>query len=240
MQVRIHIHFAVAADRSRNEGAVALFTTWLAFIAALALPGSEITDAGSFLVSAVVGLAIVLAGFAAASRVRPIQARSNRDRAQYAAFALTLGIVGGLANLFANYAIASRDPVLEQLLVSRFATLGPLVGLVAAPITEEVTVRLFLMSGLAWLVSHVTKTRSLAFGIAVVGASLVFAALHLDRPMPADASLATLYRAALMVKYTVISTLLGWAFWRLGLPYAILCHATTNATHMVIEPMVFG
>ena len=57
--------------------------------------------------------------------------------------------------------------------------------------------------------------------------------------MPAGGNLATLYQSALMVKYTTISTLLGWAFWRWGLPYAILAHAAANGAHLLIEPLGF-
>lgn len=207
---------------------------------ALILPGTEIADGGSFLIAVVVGFAIVFVGFAAASRVRPIEPRSISERAWAAIWAVVLGAVLGLANLVGNYAIASLDPAIKLLLEERFATLPLLTGLVAAPVTEEIMMRLFFMSSLAWLVSQVTRRRSFVFLIALVIASVVFAALHLDRPMPEEASLATLYRTALMVKYTSISGMLGWAFWRWGLPYAILCHAMANAAHVAIEPLVFG
>ena len=73
-------------------------------------PGTEITDATSFFVAAAIGFAVVLTGFAAASRVRPIRTRTNRDRAMYAVSAGALGVVVGLANLLGNLAIASLDP----------------------------------------------------------------------------------------------------------------------------------
>ena len=82
---------------------------------------------------------------------------------------LTLLVAGGRrgarsGNLGANWMIAEADPRIRALLVERLATLAPLVGLVASPILEEVAVRLFLMSGMAWVVSRVTARRGLTFG----------------------------------------------------------------------------
>ena len=75
--------------------------------------------------------------------------------------------------------------------------------------------------------------------IALIASSLVFASLHLGRPFPGDQSVATFYRASLMTKYTLAGLPMGWLFWRWGLPYAIVCHAMVNATHIVLERFVF-
>jgi hypothetical protein len=75
--------------------------------------------------------------------------------------------------------------------------------------------------------------------LALVTSAVFFASLHLFRPLPLDPALATYYRAALMAKYTVAGAVLGWVFWRWGLPYAILCHALVNATHTALEQFVF-
>jgi membrane protease YdiL (CAAX protease family) len=118
-------------------------------------------------------------------------------------------------------------------------TLAPLTGLVAAPIHEEVGLRLFLMSVLAWVASRFTKHTELPFAIALIGSAFIFALLHLDRPMPDDPALARSYRAALVTKYTFAGLPLGWIFWRWGLPYAILCHIAANAAHLAIQQGLF-
>jgi membrane protease YdiL (CAAX protease family) len=43
----------------------------------------------------------------------------------------------------------------------------------------------------------------------------------------------------LVTKYTLASLPLGWIFWRWGLPYAILCHSMVNATHLLLQPILF-
>jgi membrane protease YdiL (CAAX protease family) len=145
----------------------------------------------------------------------------------------------GLANLGANWLIAAANPALRALLVERMTGLAPLIGVVAAPLVEEVAVRLFLMSAIAWLVSRATGRASLAFVVALAGSSLVFALLHLARPVPGDQALANFYRAALIAKYTLAGLPLGWVFWRSGLPYAIVCHVAANAAHLAVQSRVF-
>jgi membrane protease YdiL (CAAX protease family) len=142
-------------------------------------------------------------------------------------------------NLAGNWAIAAADPRLRALLVQRFSRIQHLNALVAAPLLEEIAVRLFFMSVMAWVISRFTPRAGLVFAFALVGSSCFFALLHLDRPMPDDVMLAYYYRVALLGKYTLAGMPLAWIFWRWGLPYAILCHATVNAVHIALEEVVF-
>jgi hypothetical protein len=223
---------------SRKESAVALAAAWLAFMSAV-LAGGEVNDVASFAVAGAIGAALVFLGFAAASRCRPLARRSNPQRARLALLSLAAGTALGLANLAANWMIAAAEPRLRALLAERIATLDPLEAVVASPILEEIAVRLFFMSVLAWVVVRFTKRPTLAFAIALIGSASLFALLHLARPFPGDPALATYYRAALMTKYTLAGVPFGWVFWRWGLPYAILCHAAGNAAHLVLQGQVF-
>jgi len=210
---------------------------WLAFMAGL-IAGGEVDDFASVAIGAAIGAALVVVGFAAASRTR-VLSEAGSNRARLVALSVAAGVALGVANLGANWLIASSHPSLRELLVRRFATLPPIVGIVAAPLTEEVSVRLFLMSAIAWIVSRATGNRTAIFAIALIASSVVFASLHLGRPFPGDQSVATFYRASLMTKYTLAGLPMGWLFWRWGLPYAIVCHAMVNATHIVLERFVF-
>ncbi len=164
---------------------------------------------------------------------------SPPSRARLALLSLAAGTGLGVANLAANKAIAAMDPGLRALMVERMATLAPLEGLIASPLIEEIAVRLFLMSAIAWIVFRVTKRATLAFAIALVGSALFFALLHLDRPVPDKPALANYYRAALVTKYTLAGLPLGWIFWRWGLPYAILCHIAAYAAHLALQDNLF-
>ena len=220
------------------ERAIAPAAAWLAFMTGL-IAGGDVVDSASFTVGAVSGALFVLVGFAAAWRTRTLHRDASSHPVRLAAVSLGIGVAFGLANLAANRAIASAHPELRELLLQRFAALGPLVAVIAAPLTEEVTVRLFLMSAIAWVVSRFTKNPSAVFAIALLGSSLVFAVLHLGRPFPGDPAVARFYRAALLTKYTLAGLPMGWLYWRRGLPYAIACHAAVNATHLVVQRFVF-
>jgi membrane protease YdiL (CAAX protease family) len=225
-------------DRPRGEAALAVTAAWVAFMAGM-LVGGEVVDLASFAIAGASGAALVWLGFAAASRCRTLPAGPHLHPARLVPLSLAAGAGVGLANLAANRAIAAADPSVRVLLAERFVTIAPLDAVFVAPVVEEVAVRLFLLSAIAWAVSRFTKRPRLAFAVALVGSAFVFALLHLDRPMPADPVLASYYRAALVAKYTVLALPLGWIFWRWGLPYAVLCHAAINAAHFVLQDVLF-
>lgn len=216
----------------------AIAAAWLAFMAGL-LIGGEIGDPVSFVIGAVAGFGLVLVGFSAAWSQRPLPRGDQSQRVRLALGAVGVGVAFGVANLAANWLIAQRDPAIHAVLAERMATLQPVVGIVAAPLVEEVTVRLFLMSVIAWVAFRLTKRDGVAFVIGLLGSSLVFAVLHLGRPFPGDPALANYYRTTLLVKYTIAGLPLGWVFWRWGLPYSILCHAAANAAHLALQRNVF-
>ena len=203
--------------------------------------GDDVDGVTSLVFAGVIGAVLVVLGFAAASRCRILTQRSNTQRVRLHVLTLAVGAGVGLVNLAANWGIAEADPALRTLLAERMARLAPRPWetLFAGPITEEVAFRLFVMSGIAWLVYRATKSARVAFVVALIGSAVVFAFPHLERPMPDDPMLADVYRAALLTKYTLLGVPLGWVFWRWGLPYAILCHSAANATHMVLESVVF-
>jgi membrane protease YdiL (CAAX protease family) len=225
-------------DRPRREAALAVGAAWLAFMAGLIAIG-EVSEVISFVIGGVSAAVVVWLGFAAASRCRTLPEHSNAHRARLGLLSLAAGAGLGIANRAANWMIAAVDPAIRASLAERFETVPLPKALFVAPVVEEIVVRLFLLSALAWIAYRVTRRPGLAFAVALVSSALFFAALHLDRPMPADPVVADYYRAALMAKYTVLALPLGLIFWRWGLPYAILCHATINATYFALQALFF-
>ena len=229
----------VVVDRPAREAALALSAAWLAFLGGqLPAPG-EAADPAALLIVAVVGAAIVVVGFAAASRCRPLPRRAPAQRLRPLLLALALGAAAGLGNLAANAGLASLDPGIRAVLVERFARLDAVSAIVRAPLIEEVALRLFVMSSVAWLVARFTASSNRVFWISALLSAVVFARLHLDRAYPLDPAVAWLYAGGLVLKYTLAGLVQSWAFWRWGLPYAIVCHAAVNATHCILEPVVF-
>jgi hypothetical protein len=62
----------------------------------------------------------------------------------------------------------------------------------------------------------------------------IFGVAHLLRP-----TIGLVHATGVALKHTVAGVLLGWVFWRLGLPYAIVCHAAANAVHRYAWPPLF-
>lgn len=237
MRERRHPLDAVV-DRPRNEAALAVAGAWLAFMAGLVV-GGEVADPVSFVMAGAGGAALVWLGFAAASHCRPLPARSGGQRGRLAFLSVAVGAGLGLANLAANWMIAGMDPRVRTAMIERVRSMKPEDAVVASPIVEEVVIRLFLMSAIAWVVLRFTTRAGLAVALALVGSAFLVALPHLSRPFPADAVLANSYRAALLAKYTLAGVMLGWIYWRWGLPYSILCHAAANAAHLALQERLF-
>ena len=218
--------------------ALALGGTWLAFMVGVFL-GGDIEDVATFGVAAACGAALVALGFAAAWRRRALSQRSAAERVFLIVLAIGVGAALGLANLAANWMIASSDPAIRAALTERFAALPALNAVLASPLVEEISIRLFLMSVIAWGIFRFTGREGLAFVVALLASAVFFSILHLGRPLPIDPGLANFYRIALFAKYTAAGVALGWVFWRWGLPYAILCHIAANAVHFALQSRVF-
>lgn len=216
----------------------AIAATWLAWMAGVLIRTGS-SDFASLAIAAVLGAALICVGFMAASRTRRLASVPRTRVPLLAALAISIGAAMGLGNLAANWLIAQAHPVLDALLERRVTTLDPWIAIVGAPIVEEIALRLFLLSALVWILMRVTRRAGLAFAVALVLSSVLFALLHLARPMPESTALANFYRVALVIKYTLTALPLGWLFWRWGLPYAILGHAAGNAAHLVAQRFVF-
>jgi membrane protease YdiL (CAAX protease family) len=86
----------------------------------------------------------------------------------------------------------------------------------------------------AWAL-QITDNRRAIFYVALGLSSLIFGLAHIayggvDSP---------LYAIGVAVKSGAAGMLLGWVFWRRGLPYSIVCHCAANAIHLVLMPLLF-
>jgi membrane protease YdiL (CAAX protease family) len=150
------------------------------------------------------------------------------------ALSLIIGSTLGLANLIANYSVASLHAPTYVRMTGMYARASAWSGVFATPLLEEIGFRLFLMGGIAWLLSRSTEDRRTVFLVALGVSALVFALLHLLRP-PAGLLDATV----VVLKAGAAGLVLGWVFWRWGLPYSIACHGATNGIHLLVMPVFF-
>lgn len=112
-----------------------------------------------------------------------------------------------------------------------------LVGLLASfegGITEEILLRLFVMSVIVWLLLRVAPRGALVFWAANVAASVLFGLGHL----PATAALipiTPLVVVRAVVLNGAIGVVAGWLFWRRGLESAMIAHfAGDIVLHVVL------
>jgi membrane protease YdiL (CAAX protease family) len=188
------------ADRSPGQAALAVGACLFGWMVALPFTEPEPVDFLYMLNGLLIGTALIVAGFAAAPRLRPLPAKQGAERARAALLAVGSGAAFGLLNLAVNLGTAAVHPELERLLRERFVTISPWTSVFAAPILEEIAYRLVFLSVLAWIVARFVKEQRTVFLIAMGATAFVFGAMHLDRPMPDQASLALLYGTVIVLK----------------------------------------
>jgi membrane protease YdiL (CAAX protease family) len=218
--------------RQLNQDLMAAGVLAAAAFLALYFPNRD--DASGAIVGAVLAFSASVIGFAAVARVRPLPRRPLRQQARLMGLSLIIGSALGLTNLVANYSVASLDSHAHVRMSGMYARASAWSGVFANPLLEEIGFRLFLMGGIAWLLSRSTDDRRSVFFVALAVSALVFGPLHLLRP-PAGLLDATV----VVLKAGAAGLLLGWVFWRWGLPYSIVCHGTTNAIHLLAVPLFF-
>jgi hypothetical protein len=113
---------------------------------------------------------------------------------------------------------------------------------ISAGITEEVLIRLFLLSMLAWLgsrVSHTVEGRptKTVLWIANILSAIVFGLLHL--PLASRLGLLTPLMAVRTIALnSLVGLAFGWLYWTYGLGSAMIAHFSTDIVLHVITPII--
>lgn len=218
--------------RKMSQGLTTAGALAVAAFVALYFPNRD--DTGGAIFGAAFAFCASVIGLAAVGRVRPLTRRPLKEQGRLMGLSLIIGSALGLANLIANYSVASLDSSTYVRMSGMYARASAWSGVFANPLLEEIGFRLFLMGGIAWLLSRSTDDRRTVFLVALGVSALVFAPLHLLRP-PAGLLDATV----VVLKAGAAGLLLGWVFWRWGLPYSIACHGATNGVHLLVMPVFF-
>ena len=192
-------------------------------------------DGSGAILGGLSALVAVPLGLAAAAKYRILPKRTVADHLRFAARAFALGIGLGTANLAVNYGMAVLDPAIRDQMVTRWARFDPWSIVVSGPIMEEIAYRLVMLSVLAWIVARFTEDRRTIFYTALGLSSLIFGVAHIWYGGVDSA----VYQVGMALKSSGGGLLLGWVFWRGGLPYSILCHCAANGIHLVLMPLLF-
>ena len=182
--------------------------------------------------SAAIGVAIV---WVPATALRALPKRSPLQLARLVFLSLSLGAGLGVMNLLVNYGMGALAPEIHEQMITRWAKFSPWSVMVSGPIMEEIAFRLVGLSGLAWIVARFTSDRGRIFQVALAVSSLLFGVAHIFYGGVAH----PVYMIGMAAKSGAAGLLLGWIFWRWGLPYSSVCHCAANAVHLVLMPMFF-
>ena len=152
-------------------------------------------------------------------------------------------LLGGLlALLAAVLVVALLDPLLPTPRGDTPPAPTPLQGFFASfygSIAEELQLRLFLMSLLAWLLARAGLARDRAVPLAIIGAAIVFGAGHL--PTAAQVwPLDTLVVTRTILANALPGLVFGALFWRRGLECAMAAHFLADIGLHVVAPIVAG
>lgn len=213
------------ADHSERESTVALGGAWLAFVLALCLALPQPPQLLHVAIGSGAGALLITVGLAAASRCRIVPTHSPRQRTVLAALAALAGGALGFVLLTVLVYLAQREPALHARFAGRLTEPAwrPLALGFESSILEEVMFRLFAMSVVAWLVSRLLRNSRVTFVIALALSAVLFGLAHLPAWLAATHTTPGLVGAVLLLNGAG-GLLLGWVFWRWGLPYAIICH----------------
>lgn len=213
------------ADRSKQEGVLAVTGAWLAFTVALTLSLPQPPSLLQIAVGSVAGALVIVVGFAAVTRCRMLPSHALRERARLASLAAVAGGVMGFVLLGALVFLARHEPALRARFAGRLSEPAwrPWALAFESSILEEVVFRLFVMGVVAWIAARWLKGPHASWLTALVVSTLLFGAAHLPAWLSATHGTPGLV-AGVMVLNGAGGLLLGWVFWRWGLPYAIVCH----------------
>lgn len=209
----------------------------LVVFAAVYLPDRE--DGSGAFIGSVGAFAAAFVGVAALRRSRVLPRRSPLALARYAALTVLLGAASGTANLLINYGLTRLDPRIHDAMVRKVTTYSDWSMIVTAPVVEELTFRLVLLSGVAWLLGRFMKKRERIFPVALVVSATLFSFIHPAYPIPFGDPIMLLQTLVVLLKSGAAGLLLGWIFWRWGLPYSMACHSAANGVHILLTPLFF-
>ena len=228
-------------DRSQKEATLAMAGTWLAFCVAVCLALPQPPQATPVSLGALLGAFLVLVGFPAASRVRPLAAHASGDRARFAAISLFAGAAIGAVLVGALVFLARAEPALRARFVDRLdePAWRPFALAFESSVLEEVVFRLFVMSVVAWAMARLLKRATWAVATSVVVSTVLFGLAHLPAWSAATPASAALVVAVVLLN-GVGALLLAWLYWRWGLPYAILSHFAGDVVVQSLAPRLLA
>ena len=117
-----------------------------------------------------------------------------------------------------------------------------LLASIGAGISEEIWLRLGIMTFFVWVGAKLTRRRSPDAAVIWIGnllACLIFGAMHLPQGVRLTGGLSSQLVTLALVGNGVPGLIFGWLYWRKGLIAAMVCHAMADIILKVFLPL-FG
>jgi len=154
-----------------------------------------------------------------------------------------LGLLAGVLIVGLDYffSIAGVSINVAQTSINPPAWQGFLASLYGG-INEEILLRLFLMTVIAWIIFKIKSTEegkptNTGMWLAIVLAAVIFGAGHLPAVMSLTA-LTPLVIVRTIVLNAVGGIIFGWLYWKKGLESAMISHFSADIVLHVIVPLV--
>lgn len=116
-----------------------------------------------------------------------------------------------------------------------------LLASVGAGITEEIWLRLGLMTLLIWIGAKLTRRERPAawvVWVSIVLATLLFGAMHLPQAAALGEGLTGALVALVLFGNGILGVVFGWLYWKRGLIAAMVAHFSTDIVLKVIVPAI--
>ncbi|OPX60262.1 MAG: CAAX amino terminal protease self- immunity [Methanobacterium sp. PtaB.Bin024] len=148
-------------------------------------------------------------------------------------------LIIGIDFLFSFAGLTSSNIVLAQ--ITPPAWQGFLSSFYGG-INEEILLRLFLMTLIAWIIFKIKKTEdgkptSIGMWLAIILAAVIFGIGHLPTAM-AITTLTPLMVIKVILLNAVGGIIFGWLYWKKGLESAMISHFSADIVLHVILPLI--
>jgi membrane protease YdiL (CAAX protease family) len=164
----------------------------------------------------------------------------NRRRMRSAVkLAVILSVAAAGFDLVLNYVIQQWGDL--DINIQPPSWWASLLGSVGAGISEEIWLRLGVMTFFVWLGAKLTRQKPPGAAVIWIGnllACLIFGAMHLPQIALATGHLSTQLVTLALLGNGVPGLIFGWLYWRKGLIAAMVCHAITDVIIKVILPLL--
>ncbi|MDR3572167.1 MAG: CPBP family glutamic-type intramembrane protease [Candidatus Pacebacteria bacterium] len=152
--------------------------------------------------------------------------------------ALVLGSVAGASLLIADLFFEPYWPQALREVALKTSVLENLLASLYGGVNEELLLRLFGFSALAWLLSLVTPLSTPILWVVNVVMTILFGAGHLPALKQMLGSIPRLMMIRTMFLNAPIGLLCGWLFWTYGIEAAIVAHFSTDIVYHVFGTFV--